>query len=112
MGRNDIGAITRRLGLKGALVRWGEKWRTSEIKAFQSDISTLNKKHFHLNVEDMRDDKTLNDDILELLKIHGPLLWPKPDAKKGDDRSWLFHANDPDAPGYTTDFFYNVHRAM
>jgi len=112
MVRNDIGSITRRLGLKGALIRWGEKWRTSEIKALQRDVTTLNKKHFHLNVEEMRDDKALNDDILEMLKIHGPILWPKPNAKKEDDRSWLFYANDANAPEYTTNFVYNVHRAM
>lgn len=113
MSRSTTLNITKRLGLRGLIKNGGEKWKTDKIKAFQRDIFGLNNQFYRLaNANEMRRDTKMNQCILALLHLHGPILWPDPDPSKENDRVWLYKAPCNDAPDYTIDLIFSLHKDM
>ena len=94
------------------IVRGGydAKCKTEEIRHLERDITSLNQRFMHLSTIQMKTDVTLENTIKDLLTHYGPRLWPPLDPSKPEDRVWLFKASSHDAPEYTIDLVYTLHR--
>ncbi|CAD0088859.1 unnamed protein product [Aureobasidium vineae] len=101
-----VGDILKRLGLRGAIIRYGEQWKTQEIKDLEDDIRAFYQKYEPYLKREEEYPVEFNTDINDILERHGPGLWP--DGPRSEDTTlWLFPAGD--IPEYLEDIYYSRH---
>ncbi|CAD0109216.1 unnamed protein product [Aureobasidium uvarum] len=101
-----VGDILKRLGLRGAIIRYGEQWKTQEIKDLEEDIRAFYQKYEPYLKREEEYPVEFNTDINDILEKHGPGLWP--DGPRSEDTTlWLFPAGD--ISEYLEDIYYSRH---
>ncbi|KAG9764684.1 hypothetical protein KCU73_g852, partial [Aureobasidium melanogenum] len=103
----DLGDLQRRLGLRGAILRGGEPWRTVEIRHFMHDVKAFYQGYEQYLCRKEPYPDTFDTDIDTMLDAHGPVLWPG-GPRDQTRQPWLFLANDH--PAYQHDLYYSLHR--
>jgi hypothetical protein len=101
-----VGDILKRLGLRGAIIRYGEPWRTQETKDLEDDIRAFYRKYepYLKRAEDYPVE--FNTDLDNVLQRHGPHLWP--DGPHNQDTTlWLFPVGE--IPEYHEDLYFSRH---
>ena len=58
-----ITKLSKKLGLRGMILRGGENWRTAEIDGFNNKIQEINKRHVSKHVIRKQKDELLELDI-------------------------------------------------
>lgn len=104
---STVGDLQRRLGLRGAILRGGEPWRTVEIRHFMHDVKAFYQGYEQYLCRKEPYPDTFDTDIDTMLDAHGPVLWPG-GPRDQTRQPWLFLANDH--PAYQHDLYYSLHR--
>lgn len=101
-----VGDILKRLGLRGAIIRYGEQWKTQEIKDLEEDIRAFYQKYEPYLKREEEYPFEFNTDLNDVLQKHGPQLWP--DGPHNQDTTlWLFTAGEIDE--YPEDIYFSRH---
>ncbi|KAI4759810.1 hypothetical protein E4T51_07176 [Aureobasidium sp. EXF-12344] len=101
-----VGDILKRFGLRGAIIRYGEQWKTQEVKDLEDDIRAFYQKYEPYLKREEEYPFEFNTDINDILERHGPVLWP--DGPRSEDTTlWLFPAGE--IPEYLEDIYYSRH---
>ncbi|KAI4721684.1 hypothetical protein E4T48_01988 [Aureobasidium sp. EXF-10727] len=101
-----VGDILKRLGLRGAIIRYGEQWKTQEIKDLEDDIRAFYQKYEPYLKREEEYPAEFNTDINDILERHGPGLWP--DGPRSEDTTlWLFPTGEINE--YLEDVYYSRH---
>ncbi|KAG9683268.1 hypothetical protein KCU95_g13804, partial [Aureobasidium melanogenum] len=101
-----VGDILKRLGLRGAIIRYGEQWKTQEVKDLEDDIRAFYQKYEPYLKREEEYPFEFNTDINDILEKHGPVLWP--DGPRSEDTTlWLFPAGE--ISEYLEDIYYSRH---
>ncbi|KAG9645808.1 hypothetical protein KCU64_g10777, partial [Aureobasidium melanogenum] len=95
-----------RLGLRGAIIRYGEQWKTQEVKDLEDDIRAFYQKYEPYLKREEEYPFEFNTDINDILERHGPVLWPN-GPRSEDTTLWLFPAGE--IPEYLEDIYYSRH---
>ena len=69
-----VGDILKRLGLRGAIIRYGEPWKTQETKDLEDDIRAFYQKYEPYLKRDEEYPFEFNTDLNDVLQKHGPRL--------------------------------------
>ncbi|KAH0370714.1 hypothetical protein KCU65_g2311, partial [Aureobasidium melanogenum] len=101
-----VGDLLKRLGLRGAIIRYGEQWKTQEVKDLEDDIRAFYQKYEPYLKREEEYPLEFNTDIDDILERHGPILWP--DGPRSEETTlWLFPAGE--IPEYFEDIYYSRH---
>ncbi|KAH0294049.1 hypothetical protein M436DRAFT_81901 [Aureobasidium namibiae CBS 147.97] len=101
-----VGDILKRLGLRGAIIRYGEQWKTQEIKDLEEDIRAFYQKYEPYLKREEDYPFEFNTDLNDVLQRHGPRLWPDGLHNEGST-FWLFPAGEIDE--YPEDICFSRH---
>ncbi|KAI4745564.1 hypothetical protein E4T50_04049 [Aureobasidium sp. EXF-12298] len=101
-----VGDILKRLGLRGAIIRYGEPWKTQETKDLEDDIRAFYQKYEPYLKREEEYPFEFNTDLNDVLQKHGPRLWP--DGPRSEDATrWLFPAGE--IAEYPEDVYFTRH---
>jgi hypothetical protein len=101
-----VGDILKRLGLRGAIIRYGEPWKTQETKDLEDDIRAFYQKYEPYLKREEEYPFEFNTDLNDVLQKHGPRLWP--DGPRSEDTTrWLFPAGE--ISEYPEDIYFTRH---
>ncbi|THW17891.1 hypothetical protein D6D23_07911 [Aureobasidium pullulans] len=102
-----IGDIQKRLGLKGAIIRGGEPWKTDEIKDLEKDIRDFYQKYEPYLKREEEYPAEFDDEIIAVLKTHAKKVWPDTLIRSEATTKWLYVAGE--IPEYLEDLYHDRH---
>ncbi|CAD0056832.1 unnamed protein product [Aureobasidium pullulans] len=94
-----IGDIQKRLGLKGAIIRGGEPWKTDEIKDLEKDIRDFYQKYEPYLKREEEYPAEFDDEIIA--------VWPDTLIRSEATTKWLYVAGE--IPEYLEDLYHDRH---
>lgn len=109
-----VGDLQKRLGLRGAIIRFGERWKTDEIKNLENDTRVFYQKYEPFKAAGTPYPPEFEPEIEAILQHHGPLVWPdgprsteteETDGQETSPCPWLFPAQS--IPEYPEDIYFS-----